>query len=276
MSLTRSQRSRYTSTNGFIVTHHVWQQFATVRHAVERNDAGFDLHANLVDYGELETAKALARHFVEICWPKHYAPDNVVPEGSLCIVRDKARNLQIWKKNAILIVKFVSPPSFKDVHTQLFCTSLEPNTKKGQGAGLSTEQHSKQQHLLRKHSLTLACETSRARTPRVTWSRLSTACLVAHFSTHCTRHPMPSTSEPCCKRILLDAESGHTTQCLYQSNWHLAGIHSERNYYLEMATMARCIFFIASRIRQRSSLCVSPPQTLLCYAICGKTRSLAH
>jgi len=67
MSLTRSQRSRYTSTNGFIVTHHVWQQFATVRHAVERNDAGFDLHANLVDYGELETAKALARHFVEIC-----------------------------------------------------------------------------------------------------------------------------------------------------------------------------------------------------------------
>jgi len=67
MSLTRSQRSRYTSTNGFAVTHHVWQQFASARHAVERNDAGFNLHANLAKYCELETAKALARHFVEIC-----------------------------------------------------------------------------------------------------------------------------------------------------------------------------------------------------------------
>ena len=67
MFLTRSQRSRYTSTNGFAVTHHVWQQFATARHAVERNDAGFDLHANLADYSELETAKALACHFVENC-----------------------------------------------------------------------------------------------------------------------------------------------------------------------------------------------------------------
>jgi len=52
----------------------------------------------------------------------------------------KAR--KISKKKAVLIVKFISPPSSKDVHIQLFCTSLgplglEPNTKTGQVADMS-------------------------------------------------------------------------------------------------------------------------------------------
>jgi len=36
-----------------------------------------------------------------------------------------------------LIVKLLSPPSLKSVQIQLFCTSLEPKTKQGQGADLS-------------------------------------------------------------------------------------------------------------------------------------------
>jgi len=36
-----------------------------------------------------------------------------------------------------LIVKFISPPSLKNVQMQMFCTSLEQKTKQGQGADLS-------------------------------------------------------------------------------------------------------------------------------------------
>jgi len=44
---------------------------AAVRPSVQHDEAGIDLHANLVDYTELEIAKALARQFVEIGLPKH-------------------------------------------------------------------------------------------------------------------------------------------------------------------------------------------------------------
>jgi len=50
---------------------------AAARHFfVEYDDDGIDLHANLANYSELEIAKALARHFVEIGLPKHYAPNH--------------------------------------------------------------------------------------------------------------------------------------------------------------------------------------------------------
>jgi len=35
------------------------------------------------------------------------------------------------------MVKFISPPSLKNVQMQMFCTGLEPNTKQGQGADLN-------------------------------------------------------------------------------------------------------------------------------------------
>jgi len=43
---------------------------AAARPSVQHNEAGIDLHAMLVDYTELEIAKALARHSVEIGLPK--------------------------------------------------------------------------------------------------------------------------------------------------------------------------------------------------------------
>ena len=57
---------------------------------VEYDEAGFDIHANLAGYTELEIAKALARHSVEIGLPKHYAPNHLVPEGKMCVVAVKA------------------------------------------------------------------------------------------------------------------------------------------------------------------------------------------
>ena len=59
---------------------------AAARPSVQHDEAGIDLHANLVDYTELEIAKALARHSVEIGLPKHYAPHHVVPEGKMRVV----------------------------------------------------------------------------------------------------------------------------------------------------------------------------------------------
>ena len=108
---------------------------AAARPSVQYDEAGIDLHANLVDYTELEIAKALARHSVEIGLPKHYAPNHVVPEGKMRVVGLKAKKISSTK--AVLIVKFISPPSLKNVQMQMFCTSLEPNTKQGQGADLS-------------------------------------------------------------------------------------------------------------------------------------------
>jgi len=45
--------------------------------------------------------------------------------------------MKIPSAKAVLIVKFISPPSLKNVQMQTFCTSLEPKTKRGQGADLS-------------------------------------------------------------------------------------------------------------------------------------------
>jgi len=86
---------------------------AAARPSVQHSEAGIDLHANLVDYMELEIAKALARHSVEIGLPKHYAPNHVVPEGNMCVVEIKAKKISSTK--AVLIVKFISPPSLKNV-----------------------------------------------------------------------------------------------------------------------------------------------------------------
>ena len=81
---------------------------AAVRPSVQHDEAGIDLHTNLVDYTELEIAKALARHSVEIGLPKHYAPNHVVPEGKMRVVGLKAKKISSTK--AVLIVKFISPP----------------------------------------------------------------------------------------------------------------------------------------------------------------------
>jgi len=101
----------------------------------EHDEASIDIHANLADDTELEIAKALAHHSVEIGLPKHYAPNHLVLEGKMRVVGVKAKKISSQK--AVLIVWFISPPSLKNVQIQLFCTSLEPNTKQGQGADLS-------------------------------------------------------------------------------------------------------------------------------------------
>ena len=90
---------------------------AAARPSVQYNEAGIDLHANLVDYTELEIAKALARHSVEIGLPKHYAPNHVVPEGKMRVVGLKAKKISSTK--AVLIVKFISPPFLKNVQMQM-------------------------------------------------------------------------------------------------------------------------------------------------------------
>ena len=86
---------------------------AAAHPSVQHEEAYIDLHANLVDYTELEIAKALACHSVEIGLPKYYAPNHVVPEGSMRVVGIKAKKMSSTK--AVLIVKFISPPSLKNV-----------------------------------------------------------------------------------------------------------------------------------------------------------------
>ena len=67
------------------------------RPSVQHDEAGINLHANLVDYSRLEIAKALARHSVEISLPKHYAPNHVVPEGKMRVVGIKAKRISSEK-----------------------------------------------------------------------------------------------------------------------------------------------------------------------------------
>jgi len=107
---------------------------AAARPSVQ-HDRCINLHANLADYSELEIAKARAHHSVEMGLPKHYAPNHLVPDGKMCVVGVKAKKISL--KKAVLIVKFISPPSSKNVQIQLFCTSLEPKTEQGQGADFS-------------------------------------------------------------------------------------------------------------------------------------------
>jgi len=102
---------------------------------LRKNPKPFATNANLVDYSELEIAKVIARHSVEIGLPKHYAPNHVVPEGKMRVVGIKAK--KILSTKAVLIVKFFSQPSLKNVQMQIFCKSLDTRTKQGQGADLS-------------------------------------------------------------------------------------------------------------------------------------------
>jgi len=51
------------------------------------------------------------------------------------VVGVKAKKISL--KKAVLIVKFISPPSLKNVQIQLVCTSLEPKSRQEQGADLS-------------------------------------------------------------------------------------------------------------------------------------------
>jgi len=66
---------------------------ATARPSVQHDEAGINLHANLVNCTELEIAKALARHSVEIGLPKHYALNHVVLEGKMRVVGIKAKKI---------------------------------------------------------------------------------------------------------------------------------------------------------------------------------------
>jgi len=108
---------------------------AAARPSIQHDKAGIDPHANLADYSQLQIAKALARHSVKIGLPKHYALNHVVPEGMMCVIGIKANKISL--KKAVLIVKFISLTSLKNVQIPLFCTSLEPKTKRGQDADLS-------------------------------------------------------------------------------------------------------------------------------------------
>jgi len=108
---------------------------AATRPSVQHEEASINLHGNLVGYTELEIAKALARHSVEIGLPKHCATNQAVQDGKMRVVGIKAKKISSTK--AVLIVKFISPSSFKSVQMQMFCTSLEPKTKQGQGVDLS-------------------------------------------------------------------------------------------------------------------------------------------
>jgi len=71
--------------------------FAAVRPSVAYNEDGINLYENLANYSKLE------------CWAR-----------------------KISSEKAVLIVKFISQPSLKD----LFCTCLEPKTKQVQDADL--------------------------------------------------------------------------------------------------------------------------------------------
>jgi len=51
------------------------------------------------------------------------------------VVAVKAQKISSQK--AVLIARFISPPSLRNVQMQLFCTSLEANTKQEQAADLS-------------------------------------------------------------------------------------------------------------------------------------------
>jgi len=51
------------------------------------------------------------------------------------VVGIKAKKISSTK--AVLIVKFFSPSSLKNVQMQMFCTNLEPNTKQERGTNLS-------------------------------------------------------------------------------------------------------------------------------------------
>jgi len=112
---------------------------AAERPSFQHNEAGINLHANLVDYTELEIAKALARHSVEIGLPKHYALNYVVLEGKMRVVGIKTKKISSTK--AVLIVKSRFSPSgffgpFKWCR-RARCTLLESMPRKSHQQKLS-------------------------------------------------------------------------------------------------------------------------------------------
>jgi len=96
---------------------------------------------------------------LEIGLPKHYAPNHLVPEGKMHVVGVKARNIS--SKKAVSIVKFISPPSLKDVQIHLFCTG---GTKDQAGARSQLNHPDSSQN----HPLTLQYAASHALTLRAT------------------------------------------------------------------------------------------------------------
>jgi len=82
-----------------------------------------------------ESQKHLHIIHSEIGLPKHHAPNHLIPKGKMRLAAVKAK--KISSKKDVLIVKFIFPSSLENVQIQLFCTSLEPKTKQGQGADLS-------------------------------------------------------------------------------------------------------------------------------------------
>jgi len=114
---------------------------AAARPSIQHDEAGIDPHTNHADYSELEIIKAPSRHSVKIGLPKHYALNDVDPEGMMCVIGIKAKKISL--KQAVLTVKFISLTSLKNVQIQLFCTSLEPKTQQEQGTDLSIMTHLK-------------------------------------------------------------------------------------------------------------------------------------
>ena len=71
---------------------------ATARPSIQHDEVRINLFANLINYTELEIAKALARHSVEKSLPKYYAPNHVVLEGKMYdIVEIKAKKISSTK-----------------------------------------------------------------------------------------------------------------------------------------------------------------------------------
>ena len=87
--------------------------FAAACPFFECDQAGIDLHAHLANYSTLKISNALARHFVEVGLPKQYAPNQLVLGDQMRVVGAKTK--KISTKKAVLIVKFISPPSLKEV-----------------------------------------------------------------------------------------------------------------------------------------------------------------
>ena len=96
---------------------------------------GINLHDDLLAHSEINIARALLRHSVEIVLPWRYKPGDSKPESEMRVVGVKAT--PISKTKAVLIVKFLSPPSLKDKKIQLFCTSHEPMRSVGKGEDFS-------------------------------------------------------------------------------------------------------------------------------------------
>jgi len=109
------------------------RQPATLRASMD-----VSIHDDLANHSKIASATthALLKHSGEIILPSNYAPHGIVPKhGEMRVTRIQAK--KISKHKAVLVVKFLAPASLKDTEIQLFCTSLEPKTRLGQGADLT-------------------------------------------------------------------------------------------------------------------------------------------